>query len=94
MEVPIVTPAPVVPDHAAVFRDLFDHQRQFRHFQHSLTGLIVISKRSLANIARCILDSADKTHLSRVLAKPPRREDAVHRRRIHFMLQQTRSQCC
>jgi hypothetical protein len=34
MELPIVAPAPVVTDHAAVFRDLFDNQCQFRHFQH------------------------------------------------------------
>jgi hypothetical protein len=42
MELPIVAPAPVVADHAAVFRNLFDNQCQFRHFQHYLTGLIVL----------------------------------------------------
>jgi hypothetical protein len=89
MELPIVTPAPVVTDHAAVFRDLFDNQRPFRHFQHYLTGLIVLPNKGLANIARCILDSADKTNLSRFLAEAPWREDVVNRRRIHFMLQQT-----
>jgi hypothetical protein len=71
MELPIVTPAPVVTDHAAVFRDLFDNQRQFRHFQHYLTGLIVLPNKGLANIARCILDSADKTNLWRCLAEAP-----------------------
>jgi DDE superfamily endonuclease len=90
MELPIVTPAPVVTEHAAVFHDLFDNQCQFRHFQHYLTGLIVLPNKSLANIARCILDSADKTNLSRFLAEAPWREDAVNRRRIHFMLQQTK----
>lgn len=50
MELPIVTPAPVVTDHAAVFRDLIDNQRQFRHVQHDLTGLIVLPKKSLANM--------------------------------------------
>ena len=38
MELPIIEPAPVVTEHAAVFRDLFDNQCQFRHFQHYLTG--------------------------------------------------------
>ena len=90
MELPIVAPAPVVTDHAAVFRDLFDNQCQFRHFQHYLTGLIVLPNKSMANIARCILDSADKTNLSRFLAEAPWREDAVNRRRIRFMLQQTK----
>jgi DDE superfamily endonuclease len=89
MELPLVAPAPVVTDHAAVFRDLFDNQCQFRHFQHYLTGLIVLPNKSLASIARCILDSADKTNLSRFLAEAPWREDAVNRRRIRYMLQQT-----
>jgi SRSO17 transposase len=90
MELPIVAPAPVVADHAAVFRDLLENQRQFRHFQHYLTGLIVLPNKSMASIARCILESADKTNLSRFLAEAPWREDAVTHRRIRFMLQQTR----
>jgi DDE superfamily endonuclease len=49
----------------------------------------VLPHKSLANIARCILDSADKTNLSRVLSEAPWREDEVNRRRIRFMLQQT-----
>jgi hypothetical protein len=90
MELPIVAPAPVVADQAAVFRDLFENQCQFRHFQHYLTGLIVLPNKSMANIARCILDSADRTNLSRFLAEAPWREDAVNRRRLRFMLQQTK----
>jgi hypothetical protein len=41
-------------------------------------------------MARCILDSADKTNLSRFLAEAPWREGEVNRRRIRFMLQQTK----
>jgi len=89
MELPIVEPAPVVTEHAAVFRDLFENQCQFRHFQHDLTGLIVLPHKSMANIARCILESADKTNLSRFFSEAPWREDAVNRRRLRFMLQQT-----
>jgi hypothetical protein len=90
MELPIVGPAPVVAEHAVVFRDLFDNHCQFRHFQHYLTGLIVLPNKSLANMARCILESADKTNLSRFLSDAPWREDEVNRRRIRFMLQQTK----
>jgi hypothetical protein len=89
MELPIVGPAPVVVEHAAVFRDLFDNLCQFRHFQHYLTGLIVLPNKRMANIAPCILDSPDKMNISRFLAEAPWREDAVNRRRIRFMLQQT-----
>jgi hypothetical protein len=90
MEWPSVAPAPVVANHAAIFRDLFDNQCQVRHFQHDLTGLIVLPNKSMANMARCILDSADTTNLARVLSEAPWREDTVNRRRIRFMLQQTR----
>jgi hypothetical protein len=90
MELPILGPAPVVTDHTVVFRDLFDNQCQFRHFQHYVTGLIVLPNKSMANIARCILDSADKTNLSRFLSEAPWRQDEVNGRRIRFMLQQTK----
>jgi hypothetical protein len=91
MELPIVAPAPVVTDHAAVFRDLFDNQCQFRHFQHYLTGIIVLPNKSMANITRGILESADRTNLSRFLSEAPWRENEVNRRRIRFMLQQTKA---
>jgi DDE superfamily endonuclease len=90
MELPIVAPAPIVTTHAVVFRDLFENQCQFRHFQHYLTGLIVLPNKSLANMARCILDSADKTNLSRFLSEASWREQEVNRRRIRYMLQQTK----
>ena len=81
MELPILEPAPVVSEHTEVFRDLFENQCQFRHFQHDLTGLMVLPKKSLAHIARCLLDSADTTHLSRLFSEAPWREDEVNRRR-------------
>ena len=90
MELPIVTSALVVTDHAGVFRDLFDNQCQFRHVQHYLTGLIVLPNKSLANITRGILESADNTNLSRFLSEAPWREDAINGRRVRFMLQQTK----
>jgi DDE superfamily endonuclease len=90
MELPIVAPAPIVTKHAAVFRDLFDNHCQFRHFQHYLTGLIVLPNKSLANMARCTLDSADKTNLSRFFSEASWRGAEVNRRRIRFMLQQTK----
>jgi hypothetical protein len=90
MQLPILEPAPVVTEHAAVFRDLFENRCQFRHFQHYLTGLMVLPNKSLANIARCTLESADNTNLSRFLSEAPWPEAAVNRRRIGFMLHQTK----
>jgi DDE superfamily endonuclease len=89
MELPIGGPAPIVAEHAVVFRDLFDNPCQFRHVQHDLTGLIVLPNKSLAKIARCLLESADNTNLSRFLSEASWREDTVNRRRIRCMLQET-----
>jgi hypothetical protein len=89
MELPILEPAPVVTAHTAVFRDLFDNQCQCRHVQHDLTGLMVLPKKSMANMARCILESPDNTNLSRFLSEAPWRADESNGRRIRFMLHQT-----
>lgn len=91
MQLPIVAPAPIVTAHAGIFRDLFENRCQFRHFQHYLTGLIVLDNKSLANITRCVLDSADKTNLSRFFSEAPWFHDRVNDRRVAYLLQQTKA---
>src|ERR687884_1554462 len=91
MQLPIVAPAPIVTAHADVFRDLFEHRCQVQHFQNYLTGLIVLDNKSLANIARCVLESADKTNLSRFFSEAPWKEHEVNDRRITYLLTQTAS---
>jgi hypothetical protein len=86
-----VAPAPLVTAHAAVFRDLFEHRRQCQHFQNDVTGLIVLDNKSLANMTRCVLESADKTHLSRFFSEAPWFQDRVHDRRLAYLLQQTQA---
>src|SRR5678816_1555466 len=91
MQLPIVAPAPLVTAHADVFRDLFEHRCQFQHFQNYLTGLIVLDNKSLANITRCVLESADKTNLSRFFSEAPWFQDHVNDRRVEYLLQQTKA---
>jgi SRSO17 transposase len=91
MQLPIVAPAPIVSAHAAIFRDLFENRCQFRHFQHYLTGLIVLDNKSLANITRCVLESADKTNLARFFSEAPWFQDHVNDRRVEYLLQQTKA---
>lgn len=89
MQLPILNVAPVVQTHAEIFRDVFANRRQFLHFQNYLTGLIVLENKGLTNIARCVLDSADKTNLSRFFSEAPWRENKVNERRIEYMLKST-----
>ena len=90
MQLPIVAPAPLVTAHAAVFRDLFENRCQFQHFQNYLTGLIVLDNTSLTNITRCVLESADKTNLSRFFSEAPWFQEQVNDRRVAYLLQQTK----
>ena len=71
MQLPIVEPAPVVLKYADEFRPLFKDCRQFNHFRNYLTGLIVLNNKSMSNIAQCIVESADKTNISRFLSASP-----------------------
>jgi hypothetical protein len=89
MQLPIVAPTPLGTAHADVFRDLFETRCQFQHFQNYLTGLIVLDNKSLANITRCVLESADKTNLSRFFSAAPWFQDRVNDRRLVYLLQQT-----
>jgi SRSO17 transposase len=91
MQLPIVAPAPLVSAHADAFRDLFENRCQFHHFQHYLTGLIVLDNKSLANITRCVLESADKTNLSRFFSEAPWFRERVNDRRLAYLLQQTQA---
>lgn len=90
MQLPIVAPAPIVSQHAEAFKDLFENQKQYRHFQNYLTGLIVLPNKSMANISRCILDSADKTNLSRFMSESPWFQDQVNHRRLRYLHQETK----
>lgn len=90
MQLPIVAPAPIVSQHAEAFKDLFENQKQYRHFQNYMTGLIVLPNKSMANISRCILDSADKTNLSRFMSESPWFQDQVNHRRLRYLHQETK----
>jgi len=47
----------------------------------------------MANITRCIMDSADKTNLSRFFSEAPWTEKAVNDRRIALMKEATQAWC-
>ncbi len=91
MQLPLVAPAPLVSTHAAAFRDLFKNRCQFAHFEHYLTGLMVLQNKSMANIARCMRESADKTTLSRFFSEAAWDPAQVNARRIRYVLDQTRA---
>lgn len=90
MQLPLTQPAPIVTAHSPVFQNLFENRCQFRHFQNYLTGLIVLPNKTMANITRCVLDSADKTNLSRFFSEAVWDVEAVNKKRIVYLLQKTK----
>jgi len=92
MQLPIVQPAPIVLEHAPTFQELFKNRCQYQHFQNYLTGLIVLDNKTMANITRCVLDSADKTNLSRFFSEARWDAEAVNKKRIAYLLQKTERQ--
>ena len=89
MQLPIVSVAPLVGDHSEIFREIFANRKQFRHFENYLTGLIALDNKSMANMARCIIDSADKTNISRYLSESSWREEKLNDKRVSYMKEQT-----
>lgn len=90
MQLPILAPAPLVSKHAEAFADLFENRKQYRHFQNYLTGLIVLPNKSMANISRCILDSADKSNISRFMCAAPWFQEQINHRRLTYLNQETK----
>lgn len=91
LELPIVTIAPIVEKYGQKFADIFDNRCQFQHFTNYLTGLIALPNKSMANITRCIVESADKTNLSRFFSDAPWKAKEVNDTRVKLMHEQTRS---
>lgn len=91
MQLPIVAPAPIVATHAGAFQDLFENHCQFDHFQNYLTSLMVLPNKSMANIARCTLDSADKTNLSRFFSEAPWLQEQINERRLQYLQEKTQT---
>ena len=92
MQLPIVTTAPIIAQHGSKFRWLFQNKNQFRHFQNYLTGLTVLDNKTMANITRCLLDSADKSNLSRFFTEAKWSGAEVNEYRLEYMLQETSKQ--
>ena len=90
MQLPMMTPAPLVTSHAAAFRDLFENRCQFRHFENYLTGLMVLPNKSMANSARCVVESSDKTNLSRYFSSDRWAQEQINDRRVSYVLKATK----
>jgi hypothetical protein len=63
-----------------------------KHFQNYISGLIVLENKTMANISRCMLDSADKTNLSGFFSEAEWAAEQFDKDRVSYMLAQTQRQ--
>lgn len=89
MQLPLVEAAPVVERDAERFRDVFRNGCEFQHFKNYLTGLMVLDNKSYAEIARCVLGSADKTNVSRFFSEAPWEEQPLSQERVRWLVTET-----
>lgn len=89
MQLPITEISPVVAKYGNKFHRLFQNKNQVRHFENYVTGLITLENKSMANMARCIVDSADKTNISRFLTDAKWSEAELNEHRLKLMLSET-----
>jgi len=86
MQIPILRDAPVVSARARNFRDIFANTSQYNHFKDYLTGLIVLDKKSFANISTCVVDSSDATNLGRFFSNRDWDGKLLNEDRIRYMI--------
>ena len=89
MQLPIVEHPPIVTKHSPEFAEIFENRCQLQHFQNYLSGLIVLENKTMANMSRCILDSADKSNLSRFFSEAEWADEQINQKRVRYMLAQT-----
>lgn len=89
MQLPITEISPIVAKYGKKFHQLFQNKSQVRHFENYVTGLITLENKSMANMARCIVDSADKTNISRFLTDAKWSKTELNEHRLKFMLSET-----
>ena len=61
----------------------------FNIFAHYLTGLIVLENKSMANMSRMILNSGNKTNISRFLSESKYNKEEINTRKIEYILIKT-----
>ena len=71
MQLPIVSSAPSVTEHAQAFRHLCSDHPQFQHFEDYLPGLVGLENKRLVHISRCPLNGEDTANISRCLSEAP-----------------------
>jgi len=89
MVVPVLQQAPVVRRYARNFKDIFANQPEYEHCKNYLTGLFVAERKNYAQMAACLVKSADATNISRFMSSDLWSGTEFNNRRIKLIYDRT-----
>jgi len=90
MLVPVLQAIPVVEEFARNFKTIFANQPEYEQFKNYLSGLIVVEKKNFSQIANHLIESADKTNISRFMNNELWSGKELNDKRVELIYQQTK----
>ena len=90
MLVPIMQPIPVVEKLAHNFKKIFANEPEYEQFKNYLSGLVVVERKNFSQIASRMINSADKTNISRFMNNELWSGEELNDERVKLIYQRTK----
>jgi hypothetical protein len=90
MLVPILQPIPVVEKYAHKFKAIFANEPEYEQFKNYLSGLVVVERKNFSQIASRMINSADKTNISRFMNNERWSGEEFNDERVELIYQRTK----
>lgn len=90
MLVPILQPIPVVENMAHNFKTIFANEPEYEQFKNYLSGLVVVERKNFSQIASRMINSADKTNISRFMNNELWSGEELNDERVKLIYQRTK----
>lgn len=90
MLVPIMQAIPVVEGLAKNFKEVFANEPEYEQFKNYLSGLVVVERKNFSQIASRMINSADKTNISRFMNNKLWSGKELNDQRVKLIYEQTK----
>src|SRR6266850_112897 len=90
MLVPIMQAIPVVEEMAGNFKTIFANEPEYEQFKNYLSGLVVVERKNFSQIASRMINSADKTNISRFMNNELWSGKELNDKRVELIYEQTK----
>ncbi len=81
---------PVVEGLAKNFKEVFANEPEYEQFKNYLSGLVVVEKKNFSQIASRMINSADKTNISRFMNNKLWSGKELNDKRVKLIYEQTK----